>query len=191
MFSRLRYVVDLRHPLQAPCAGEHPSCGGAKRHISSRRGHGNVGILKGFPKRVGNRLHGFPYSVISMACFSRTVLDKALCRHQVHCRTRHEMLIDAHRLSLSAWVIRHSSRLRAKLSICPSCRLYGHLLPQEWPADRMRQAYLADAKVNLEVSEALLPTPGVGSAIVHVIAMLPKGIDEHDVVLRLAILRIE
>src|SRR5882757_6459851 len=50
---------------------------GHDRHISSRRGRGNVGIPKGFPKsvgRVGSRLHGFPcfpYSVISMACFSR------------------------------------------------------------------------------------------------------------------------
>ena len=50
---------------------------GMRRHISSRRGRGNVGIPKGFPKsvgRVGSRLHGFPcfpYSVISMACFAR------------------------------------------------------------------------------------------------------------------------
>jgi hypothetical protein len=52
------------------------------RHKSSRRGRGNVGIPKGFPKsvgRVGSRLHGFPcfpYSVISMACFfARAMLD--------------------------------------------------------------------------------------------------------------------
>src|SRR5271170_1654079 len=51
--------------------------GGTRRHISSRRGRGNVGIPKGFPQsveRVGSRLHGFPcfpYSVISMTCFSR------------------------------------------------------------------------------------------------------------------------
>jgi hypothetical protein len=50
---------------------------GHKKHISSRRGRGNVGIPKGFPKsvgRVGTRLHGFPcfpHSVISMACLSR------------------------------------------------------------------------------------------------------------------------
>src|SRR6202042_2752322 len=49
---------------------------GMRRHKSSRRRRGNVGIPKGFPKsagRVGSRLHGFPcfpYSVISMACFS-------------------------------------------------------------------------------------------------------------------------
>src|ERR1700677_2270863 len=48
----------------------------AQKHISSRRGRGNVGIPKGFPKsvgRVGSRLLGFPcfpHSVISMACFS-------------------------------------------------------------------------------------------------------------------------
>jgi hypothetical protein len=47
-----------------------------RRQLSSRRGRGNVGIPKGFPKsveRVGSRLHGFPcfpYSVISMARFS-------------------------------------------------------------------------------------------------------------------------
>jgi hypothetical protein len=50
---------------------------GHGKRISSRRGRGNVGIPKGFPKSVGrveSRLHGFPcfpYSVISMACFSR------------------------------------------------------------------------------------------------------------------------
>jgi hypothetical protein len=49
---------------------------GTRRHIYRRRGRGYVGIPKGFPKsvgRVGSRLHGFPcfpYSVISMACFS-------------------------------------------------------------------------------------------------------------------------
>jgi hypothetical protein len=49
---------------------------GVRTHIFSRRGRGNVGIPKGFPKsvgRVGSRLHGFPcfpYSVISMACCS-------------------------------------------------------------------------------------------------------------------------
>ena len=39
---------------------------GYERHLSSRRGCGNVEIPKGFPKsvgRVGSRLHGFPYSV--------------------------------------------------------------------------------------------------------------------------------
>ncbi len=47
-----------------------------RRQLSSRRGRGNVGIPKGFPKsvgRVGSRLLGFPcfpYSVISTACFS-------------------------------------------------------------------------------------------------------------------------
>src|SRR5271170_4933735 len=50
---------------------------GHEKTYSSRRGRGNVGIPKGFPQsveRVGSRLHGFPpfpYSVISMACFSR------------------------------------------------------------------------------------------------------------------------
>jgi len=47
-----------------------------RRQLSSRRGSGNVGIPKGFPKsvgRVGSRLLGFPcfpYSVIPMACCS-------------------------------------------------------------------------------------------------------------------------
>jgi hypothetical protein len=46
----------------------------APKHLTRRRGRGNVGILKGFPKSVGrveSRLYGFPpfpYSVISMAC---------------------------------------------------------------------------------------------------------------------------
>jgi hypothetical protein len=62
----------------------------------------------------------------------RAVLDKAICRHPVHCRTRHEMLIDTRRLSLSALVIRHSSRLRAKLSICPISRFFGNL-PEAYP----------------------------------------------------------
>jgi hypothetical protein len=44
------------------------------KYPTSRRGRGNVGIPKGFPKsvgRVGSRLYGFPcfpHSVISMAC---------------------------------------------------------------------------------------------------------------------------
>jgi hypothetical protein len=56
---------------------------GMRRHISSRRGRGNVGIPKGFPKSVGrveSRFHGFPcfpYSVMSMACFSPAMLDTA------------------------------------------------------------------------------------------------------------------
>ena len=69
----MRYVVDLRHPLQAPCGGDDSSF--VQEGISNRRGRGNVGIPQGFPRsvgRVGSRLHGFPcfpYSVISMACF--------------------------------------------------------------------------------------------------------------------------
>ena len=72
----MRYAVDLRHPLQAPCGGHDFEWRGMRGPISSRRGRGNVGIPKGFPKsvgRVGSRLFGFPcfpYSVISMACFS-------------------------------------------------------------------------------------------------------------------------
>ena len=37
----------------------------------------------------------------------RAVLDKPICRQSVHCRTRHEMLIDSHRLSLSALFATH------------------------------------------------------------------------------------
>jgi hypothetical protein len=46
----------------------------APKHLTRRRGRGNVGILKGFPKSVGRvesrlyRFPCFPYSVISMAC---------------------------------------------------------------------------------------------------------------------------
>ena len=29
----MRYVVDLRHPLQAPCGSDASSCGGTRRHI--------------------------------------------------------------------------------------------------------------------------------------------------------------
>jgi hypothetical protein len=57
------YVVDLRHPLQAPCGGYDLGRGDTRRHISSRRGRGNVGIPEGFPQsvgRVGSRLYGFP-----------------------------------------------------------------------------------------------------------------------------------
>jgi hypothetical protein len=57
----------------------------------------------------------------------RAVLDKEICRDPVHCRTRDEMFIDTRYLSLTELVIRHSSRLRAKLSICPISRLYGNL----------------------------------------------------------------
>src|SRR5580698_4447292 len=61
----------------SPLRWRYSSGWGTRKHIVSRRGRGNVEILKGFPKsvgRVGSRLHGFPpfpYSVISMACFSR------------------------------------------------------------------------------------------------------------------------
>jgi hypothetical protein len=97
---------------------------GTKRHIFSRRGRGNVGIPKGFPKsvgRVGSRLHGFPcfpYSVISMACFS---LGKCWINDMPPpteiCRSRHEMLIGTDRLSLSTLAIYHSSRGR----LCGKC----------------------------------------------------------------------
>jgi len=68
------------------------------------------------------------FHTLSFPCpVFRAVLDKPICRQSVHRRTRHEMLIDSHRLSLSALVIRHSSRLRAKLGLCPSCRLHRNL----------------------------------------------------------------
>jgi hypothetical protein len=80
--------------------------------MSSRRGRGNVGILKGFPKSVEGWEAGFmafhAFHTLSFPCpVFRAVLDKPICRQSVHRRTRHEMLIDSHRLSLSALVIRH------------------------------------------------------------------------------------
>ena len=57
-------------------------------------------IPKGFPKsvgRVGSRLYGFPcfpYSVISMACFSQLPIVKRM----LHCH-RHEQAFQMHSLS--------------------------------------------------------------------------------------------
>ena len=103
MYLDMRYVVDLRHPLQAPCGGDDSSF--VQEGISNRRGRGNVGIPQGFPRSVGrveSRLHGFPcfpYSVISMACFScgecwiepgcrHAVTDKTLARRSFLPSTR-------------------------------------------------------------------------------------------------------
>src|ERR1700679_4357538 len=95
----MRYVVDLRNSLQAPCGGDGSSTGGTRRDISSRGGLGNVGILKGFPKsvgRVGSRHHGFPcfpYSVISMACFLPGDAGFTATSTSATRRARHETLI--------------------------------------------------------------------------------------------------
>jgi len=81
VYRNIRYTLDRGHPLQVPCGVEWLELrlwlvfAVAPKHLARRRGRGNVGILKGFPKSVGrveSRLYGFPcfpYSVISMACF--------------------------------------------------------------------------------------------------------------------------
>jgi hypothetical protein len=58
-----------------------------------------VGIPKGFPKsvgRVGSRLHGFPcfpYSVISMACFSLGDAGFTATSTSAMGRTRNELFV--------------------------------------------------------------------------------------------------
>jgi hypothetical protein len=81
-----------------------------------------VGIPKGFPQsveRVGSQLHGFPpfpYSVISMACFShrecwidRYAAPSAMCNN---CR---KMLSSILQLSMSALAIYRLLRMRTGL----------------------------------------------------------------------------
>src|SRR6185312_10557758 len=57
-------------------------------------------------------------SMLSILChfhdllFARQTLDKQICRRSAMCRTRHEMLIGTHRLSLSAFAILHQPRSR-------------------------------------------------------------------------------
>ena len=80
MYRNIHYTLDRGHPLQIPCGVEGFEfrlwlvLAVAPKHLTRRRGRGNVGILKGFPKSVGrveSRLYGlppFPCSVISMGC---------------------------------------------------------------------------------------------------------------------------
>jgi hypothetical protein len=49
----MHYAVDLRHPLQAPCGGDHQVQSARKDKYPVVEGRGNVGIPKGFPKIVG------------------------------------------------------------------------------------------------------------------------------------------
>ena len=65
--------TSITTPLRSKGFGFGLSCFCALKYASSR-GRGNVAIPKGFPKSVGrveSRLLGFPYSVISMACFGK------------------------------------------------------------------------------------------------------------------------
>ena len=69
---------------------------GARKRMCSRRGRGNVGIPKGFPKsvgRVGSRLHGFPcfpHSVISMGRFRAANAGQTdMPPSSAMCRTRY------------------------------------------------------------------------------------------------------
>jgi hypothetical protein len=101
--------------------------GREKIYIPRRRGRGNVGIPKGFPRsvrRVGSRLWGFPcfpYSVISMACFRAPKLDKRICAAwwQI-CRTPNGMLIGIRRLSMSNSAIMHELTARPVSSLIAS-----------------------------------------------------------------------
>ena len=123
----MRYAVDLRHPLQAPCGGHDFELRGMRRQLSSLRGRGNVGIPKGFPKsvgRVGRRLHAFPpfpYSVISMACFLTGRRWATATSISAMCRTCKEVLIVI--VSDECFGDLHSSRsLALKVAL--------HLLPK-------------------------------------------------------------
>ena len=106
----MRYVVDLRHPLQTPC-GRYGRVEWARKDIyiqSSRPWE--CGNPEGISKKCGKG--GKPaswLSTLSILChfhgllFGRQMLDKPICRNPVQCdRTRHETLIGTHRLSLSA-----------------------------------------------------------------------------------------
>ena len=141
----MRYAVDLRHPLQAPCGGDVSSRGGNRRHLSSRRGRGNVGIPKGFPKsvgRVGSRLHGFPcfpYSVISMACFSpgKCWMNRYAANQR---NLPHSPPDDpgAHRMSLSDLAILLSLRIREATGTAYGWAGRRLVLPNR-PAHQVRQ----------------------------------------------------
>ena len=124
MYRNMRYVVDLRHPLQAPCGGDGSSGGGhEKTYIQSSRPW-ECGNPEGISKECGKG--GKPASwlyMLSILChfhgllFALQMLDKPIMPPpSAICRTRHEMLIGTDRLSLSALSIYHSSsgRLRGK-----------------------------------------------------------------------------
>jgi hypothetical protein len=81
----MRYAVDLRHSLQAPCGvgifNQSVAFASVLKYWSRRRSGGNVGILRGFPRgvgRVGSRFYGFscfPLLVISTAqVWSRAIV---------------------------------------------------------------------------------------------------------------------
>ena len=111
----MRYVVNLRGFVTSP-RGElwFRVEGGVRRHISSRRGRGNVGIPKGFPKSVegweAGSLSGFPcfpYFVIShVACVHAQTLEKRISHQPVQCACfRDRIPIDTHRLLINALTI--------------------------------------------------------------------------------------
>jgi hypothetical protein len=84
----MRYVVDLRHPLQAPCAGEQFELRGCeKTYVQSPRPW-ECGNPEGISKECGKG--GRPaswLSMLSILChfhgllFAPQVLDKPICRH--------------------------------------------------------------------------------------------------------------
>ncbi len=85
MYRDMRYAVDLRHPLQAPC-------GSMGRQLSSRRGRRNVENPEGISKECGKG--GKPASRLSMLStlchfhgllFARQMQDKPICRRSVQC----------------------------------------------------------------------------------------------------------
>src|ERR1035437_2231686 len=59
----MRYAVDLRHPLQAPCGGDGSSCGDTRRHLSQSRPW-ECGNPEGISKECGKG--GKPASWLSM-----------------------------------------------------------------------------------------------------------------------------
>jgi len=87
----MRYVVDLRHPLQAPCGGDGSSCEGTKKHIypvveavgmwESRRDFQRVweGWKAGFMA-----FHAFHTLSFPWPAFRPAMLDKPL-RHPAQC----------------------------------------------------------------------------------------------------------
>jgi hypothetical protein len=120
----MRYVVDLRHPLRAPCGGDGSNRGGTRRHIPSRRGRENVAIPKGFPKSVGRVEAGFmafhalsfPWPSFRAANAGSTDMPPL----NEMCCTRHEMLLGTHRMSMRPLPILSQSRRYWTASASPT-----------------------------------------------------------------------
>ena len=82
----MRYVVDLRHPLQPPCvAGSRnrsAAIGSVLKYRSRRRSGGNVGIPKGFPKGSGKG--GKPVLRLSMLSTPRHFHPRPRTARSIH-----------------------------------------------------------------------------------------------------------